>query len=169
MKTIAAVLSLAVAAPASGEVVSSSANGFHVRHSVSVGISADEAYSRFTQIGRWWSDAHTYSGKGANMAMDATVGGCFCETLPSGGGVEHLRVAFADPGKRLLLTGSLGPLLPLATTGAMDIQFKTEDGGTLVTLDYRVAGFASGGADRLAPLVDQVIGEQVARYARAGD
>ena len=47
----------------------------------------------------------------ANLSLDAAPGGCFCERLPNGGGVEHMRVTYVEPGKRIVLTGSLGPLL----------------------------------------------------------
>ena len=60
--------------------------------------------------------------------------------------------------------GSLGPLLYEATTGVMDVQFKPEGTGTQVTLNYRVAGFANGGAAKLAPLVDGVLANLVDRY-----
>ena len=33
-----------------------------------------------------------------------------------------------------------------------------------MTLDYRVAGFANGGAEKMAPLVDGVLAEQFKRY-----
>ena len=33
-----------------------------------------------------------------------------------------------------------------------------------MTLNYRAAGFAKGGADKLAPLVDQVLAEQMKRF-----
>ena len=58
--------------------------------------------------------------------MSLSPGGCFCERLPNGGGIEHMRVAFVDPGKRLVLTGSLGPLLYQATAGVMDVQVRTD-------------------------------------------
>ena len=35
-----------------------------------------------------------------------------------------MRVTYVDPGKRIVLTGALGPLLYEATTGVMDIQVK---------------------------------------------
>lgn len=165
MRIILSIVALAAAAPASADVVASSPNGFHLRHSATLETGADAAYRRFTDIGAWWSDSHSYSGKAANMTMDAKAGGCFCEALPSGGSVEHMRVAFADPGKRIVLTGSLGPLLSLATVGAMDVRYSQDGARTLVTVDYRVAGFATGGAEELAPIVDDVIGEQVRRFA----
>jgi hypothetical protein len=98
------------------------------------------------------------------MSLALSPGGCFCERLPNGGGIEHMRVSYIDPGKRIVLTGSLGPLLYEATAGVMDLQFERSAGGSKVTLDYKVAGFANGGAEKLAPLVDSVLGEQFKRY-----
>ena len=152
------------AAPAAAEVVSANPNGFHVRQSVQLVIPPDLAYATFGRVGSWWNKGHTYSGKAENLSMALSGGGCFCERLPNGGGVEHLRVAFVDPGKRLILTGSLGPLLYDATAGSMDVQFEKIAGGTRVTMDYRVAGFANGGAEKMAPLVDGVLGDQFKRY-----
>ena len=96
--------------------------------------------------------------------MALSAGGCFCERLDGGGGIEHLRVSYVDPGKRVVLTGSLGPLLYEATAGVMDVQFERIAGGTRVTMDYRVAGFANGGADKMAPLVDSVLADAVQAY-----
>lgn len=76
-----------------------------------------------------------------------------------------MRVAFADPSKRAVLTGGLGPLLYEGVAGALDLQFKPTPTGTELVMDYKVAGFASGGADTLAPLVDQVWAEQFKRFA----
>ena len=75
-----------------------------------------------------------------------------------------MRVSFIDPGKRVVLTGALGPLLFEATAGVMDVQVKSTGGGSELTLNYRAAGFANGGADKLAPLVDKVLGEQLKRF-----
>jgi hypothetical protein len=55
-------------------------------------------------------------------------------------------------------------LLFLATSGVMDVQFEPVEGGTRVTLDYRAAGFFAGGADKIAPAVDSVLGEQLMRF-----
>jgi len=69
-----------------------------------------------------------------------------------------------EPGKHVVLTGALGPLLYEATTGVMDVQVKTIAGGAQLILDYRVAGFARGGADKLAVAVDQMLAAQMKRY-----
>lgn len=164
MRTLIAAATLFVSALASAEVVSAGEHGFELRHSVAVSADPQAAYAAFGDPARWWDSSHTYSGSASNMSMILSPGGCFCERLSGGGGVEHMRVAYVDPAKRIVLTGSLGPLLYLATAGVMDVQFKAGSGNTEVTVDYRVAGFANGGAAKLAPLVDKVLADQLQRY-----
>jgi uncharacterized protein YndB with AHSA1/START domain len=165
MRSIVGLIVLLCAAPASAEVVSSSPSGFHVRHSVQLVVPQDRAYASFGRIGEWWDAEHTYSGNASNMSLSTMPGGCFCERIPDGGGgIEHMRVTYVDPGERLVLTGSLGPLLYEATAGVMDVKFERIAGGARVTMDYKAAGFATGGAERLAPLVDEVLGTQMRRY-----
>jgi hypothetical protein len=164
MKKLALLL-LAAGTPASADVVSASANGFEVRETVPLVVPPDVAFKAFGQLPSWWDPEHTYSGQSSNLRLELVPGGCFCERIPkSGGGVEHMRVAFVDPGKRLVMTGALGPLLYEATTGVMDIEVKTIAGGSQLTLDYKVAGFANGGAEKLAGAVDGVLGEQMKRF-----
>jgi hypothetical protein len=157
------VLSL-MASPAAAEVVSANSNGLHIRHSVQLVVPQDAAYAAFGRVGSWWDNQHTYSGKSENLSISLNAGGCFCERLDKGGGIEHMRITYVDPGKRIVLTGSLGPLLYEATTGVMDVTFERIAGGSKITLDYRAAGFANGGADKMAPLVDGVLAEQFRRY-----
>lgn len=162
---------LMTAAPASAEVVSASPNGFRLRHVVQMVVPPDAAFQAFGRVSSWWDKSHTYSGDSANLSLALQPGGCFCERLPAGGGAEHMRVAYVDPGRKAVLTGSLGPLLYEATTAVMDVQFERIAGGTRVTLDYRAAGFATGGGEKLAPLVDGVLARQFNRYrmfARTG-
>ena len=162
-----AASSMTAAASAPAEVVHSSAQGFEIRHVLEVAGTPTQAMARFGNIAGWWDPAHSYSGKAQNLRLTLKAGECFCEALPDGGGVEHMRVAYVAPGKRLTLTGGLGPLLHEATTGVMDVQFAAAGAGTKVTITYRVAGFAKGGADRIAPLVDRVLSGQFKRYAAA--
>src|SRR6476469_8672013 len=145
------LLAVAAASPASAEIVSASANGLEVRRTVEVAMPPAAAFARFGKVGTWWSGDHTYSGEAGNLSLSLRPGGCWCEKLPNGGGVEHMRVAYVEPGDRVVLTGALGPLLYLATTGVMDVQFKPTAKGTQVTFDYRAAGFFSGAADKIAP------------------
>jgi uncharacterized protein YndB with AHSA1/START domain len=162
---VAASAALVAAAPASGEVVKSRDHGFELAFSRTVPGTPNETFEAFGNVQQWWDEAHSYSGSAANLSMTLRPGGCFCETFPNGGGVEHLRVTHADPGKRLVLTGGLGPLLFEATSGVMDVQFKPAGAGTQVIVNYRVAGFANGGAAALAPLVDKMLADAIARFA----
>jgi len=152
------------AAPAASEVVKASPNGFEVRQTVNLVVPPEVAWGAFANLRGWWSKDHTYSGNAANLSLTLAPGGCFCERFPEGGGIEHMRVTSVDPGKRVVLTGALGPLLYEATTGVMVVQVKSIAGGSQLTLNYRVAGFANGGADRLAPIVDGVLADQMKRY-----
>ena len=161
---------LAFAAPASAEVVSADAHGFEVRHTITLVVPQPQAFAAFGQVQRWWSKDHTYSGDPARLSLVLRPGGCLCERLDGGGGIEHLRVTYVEPNERVVLTGGLGPLLFEATAGVMDVRVERTAGGSRITLYYRVAGFARGNAVELAPAVDQVLTEQMKRlrlYAAA--
>jgi hypothetical protein len=164
MRIAVLITTLLLAAPASAEVVSASPTGFEVQEVVNLVVPQPNAYAAFGQIGRWWNKEHTYSGDAARMSLQLRPGGCFCEPLDGGGGIEHMRVTYLKPGEQIVLTGSLGPLLYQATAAVMDVKFERIAGGTRVTMNYRAAGFAKGDGDKLAPLVDQVLAEQMKRY-----
>lgn len=171
MKLFVIPIALFAATPAAAEVVSAGSNGFEVRHGVNLVIPQAKAYAAFSEIQNWWSKDHTYSGDAANLSLQLRPGGCFCERLDNGGGIEHLRVTYVQPGERVVLTGALGPLLYEAATGVMDIKVERIAGGSRITMDYKAAGFAKGGAAELAPIVDKVLGDQMKRlriYAASG-
>jgi len=164
MRRFLIALPMLLASPASAEVLSAGPNGFEVQEVVNLVVPQASAYSAFGQVGRWWNKEHTYSGDSARMSLQLRPGGCFCEPLEGGGGVEHMHVTFLKPGEQIVMTGSLGPLLYQATAGVMDVRFERIAGGTRVTMNYRAAGFAKGDADKVAPLVDQVLADQMKRY-----
>ena len=164
MRLLLFALPLLVGTPASAEVISAGPTGFEVQETVNLVVPQANAYAAFGQVGQWWNKDHTYSGDSARMSLQLRPGGCFCEPLDGGGGVEHMRVTFLKPGEQIVLTGSLGPLLYQATAGVMDVKFERIAGGTRVTMNYRAAGFAKGDGDKMAPLVDQVLAEQMKRY-----
>jgi uncharacterized protein YndB with AHSA1/START domain len=163
MRSILLVGLLALSAPAAAEVVSSGPNGFEVREIANLVAPVPQAYAAFARIGSWWSGEHSYSGESANMRLDLRAGGCFCEQW-KGGGVEHMRVAVVQPNERIVMTGALGPLLYEGASGSMDVQFERIAGGAKVTMTYRAGGFANGNGDKMAPLVDAVLGEQMKRF-----
>ncbi len=152
---------------ARADVLSAGSGGFQLRHQVSTALAPDAAYQRFLTIGRWWSDAHTYSGRAASLSIDARPGGCWCEQLANGGALRHMTAIYLDPGKALRFEGGLGPLQPMGASGVMTIAFKPAAAGqgTTVTLVYNVSGYAAEGLAGIAPAVDQVLAEQLARFA----
>jgi uncharacterized protein YndB with AHSA1/START domain len=165
-----AVLALAATArPAAAEVLSVAGNGFEVRETVHTAASPEKVYAALLLPARWWSSDHTFSGNAANLALDARAGGCWCETLPGGGSVEHLRVVFASPGKVLRLRGALGPLQKLAVDGVMTWSVQGGAEGTDISMTYAVGGYTKDGFDELSKGVDHVLGEQLERLRKLVD
>lgn len=149
--------------PAAAAVKGATPNSFEIEHRAELTVPPEQAYRALADVAGWWSDAHTYSGKAANLSLDLRPGGCWCEKLSGGGGVEHLRVAYFDPGKSLTLTGSLGPLLTQATSGVMQFTVAKSASGSTLVMNYRATGFYNAGADKLAPVVDEVLAAQMKR------
>jgi uncharacterized protein YndB with AHSA1/START domain len=149
---------------ADASVTTVSPNGFVVTLDATVAANRDRVYRALVgDVGAWWNSDHTFSGDSRNLSMDARPGGCLCERLPGGGGVEHLRVVFARPGELLRLSGALGPLQPSALTGTMTWTLTASNDSTRVTLTYAVGGFREGGFADIAPAVDAVLSDQLNR------
>ena len=162
------VASLA-AEPAAAEVLSTAGNGFEIRETAHSAASPDKVYAALLLPARWWSPDHTFSGNAANLVLQARAGGCWCETLPNGGSVEHMRVLFVSPGKILRLRGALGPFQALAVDGVMTFTMKGGADGTDISLSYAVGGYAKDGFDALAKGADHVLGEQLERLMKLVD
>lgn len=166
-------LAALAATPASAEVHDTSPYGFAVRATATVPATPEEAWDELLDPADWWSGNHTFSGKAANLSLDPRAGGCFCELLPGTagsdapprGGVQHMQVAFLDKAKTLRLTGALGPLQSEPVTGVLTFILRKEAGGTRINAEYSVGGYMRIPAERMGPLVDRVITEQVGRLA----
>ena len=159
-----AIAGLLLAATARADVVETAASGFLVREEATIDAPVDKVYRALTtEVGRWWNPEHTYSGDAANLSIDPRPGGCFCEKLPDGGGVEHLTVAYVAPGKVLRLRGALGPLQGHGVSGSMTWHLAPAASGTKLDLSYSVGGYMQGGFDKMAPAVSFVLGEQLGR------
>ena len=139
-------------------------NGFLVKFEVSVNAPAAKVYDALVgQIGSWWDSEHTYSGDAKNLSIDARPGGCFCEKLPNGGGIEHARVIYVAPREILRLSGALGPLQPSGVAGTLTWKLTSSTDNTRVQLSYSVGGFIDGGFEKVAPLVESVLRQQLDR------
>jgi hypothetical protein len=157
------------AAPAGNvraEVLSVAGNGFEVRETVHVAAATDKAYAALLLPARWWNSDHTFSGNAANLTLDARAGGCWCEALPDGGSVEHLRVVYVAPGKALRLRGALGPFQGLAVEGSLTWSVKSNAGGTEISVSYAVGGYNKDGFDALSKAADHVLGEAIERLRK---
>jgi uncharacterized protein YndB with AHSA1/START domain len=149
---------------AHGEIVDSRPDGFESKLEASISASPDSVYRALVyRIGSWWNAEHTWSGDPKNLTIDPRPGGCFCEKLPNGGGVQHLTVIYVAPGKILRMTGVLGPLQASGLTGTMTWEFQEALGGTNVVETYSVGGYFQGGLQSIAPVVDSVLLGQLMR------
>jgi uncharacterized protein YndB with AHSA1/START domain len=162
---ICGLLVAAAAVPAQAEVTSSSPSGFIVKIDLRIAARPDAVYDRFLQIGSWWSDAHTYSGKAANMTLEPRPGGCFCEALPDGKVFRHMDVSATKPGKSLRLSGGLGPLHNLGANGLMAVQLTPDGTSTRLQMTYTVSG-SSKDLPSMADPVDGVLREQFSRLKK---
>jgi uncharacterized protein YndB with AHSA1/START domain len=163
--SLAALIALAPAA-ASAEVAAASDSGFASHNEVLVEVAPQAAWEAMLRPAEWWNGAHTYSGDPANMTIELRPGGCFCEQVPeTGGEIEHMRVIYAVPGSTLRMSGGLGPLQSEAVTGVLTMTLAPEGEMTKISWDYVVGGYMRMSMTELAPLVDQVVGEQLLRLA----
>jgi uncharacterized protein YndB with AHSA1/START domain len=163
--TVGALFAFALIAAdrALAEVTDLAPNGYSVSERTHIVAPSDKVYEALIAPQRWWSPQHTISGNAANLTFDAKAGGCWCETLPDGGSVEHMTVVLVVPGKTLRLRGAMGPFQAMATVTVMTWSLKPSGDGTDVMLDSQTGGYTKGGLTSLAPVVDRVFAEQVSR------
>jgi hypothetical protein len=170
-----ALVMLSCAAPAAAEVTALSDAGFVIRHEVETPASKTDAWRALIAPGKWWSPAHTYSGRAENLYLDAQATGCFCEKLPRPpgepedqrmGSVEHMNVVYVEPPQGVLrMKGGLGPLQGESVNGTLTITVRPTPQGSKITWEYVVGGYMRMKNEDIAPAVDQVLGEQLGRLA----
>jgi hypothetical protein len=163
-KSIAAMLALCLfARQASAAVTEVTPVGFGVRAEIVSSANPRTVYKALLQVGRWWNPEHTYSGNSRNLSIDAKVGGCFCEHLAKGSGVEHARVIYLIPDALLRLSGVLGPLQSSGLVGTLSWKLMSAGEGTKIELTYNVGGYMHGAFENIAPAVDEVLSDQLNR------
>ena len=173
---LSAIALCSAAGTSRAEVVNVAPNGFAVKHAMTIQASPENVYAALTgKVGSWWNPEHTYSHDSRNLSIDTRPGGCFCEKLGNGGGVEHMRVVFASPPQMLRMTGALGPLQGSGLAGSMTWKLTAATGAagpasaTTLEFSYSAGGYMQGGFEKvgpfekIAPMVDAVLGEQLAR------
>jgi uncharacterized protein YndB with AHSA1/START domain len=139
-------------------------NGFLVKFEVHVNAPAAKVYDALVeQVGSWWNPEHTYSHDAKNLSIDARPGGCFCEKLPNGGGIEHLRVVYVASPQVIRFSGALGPLQASGVAGSMTWKLTGGRDNTRLELSYSVGGFIQGGFEKIGPAVEAMLREQLDR------
>jgi len=159
---VAMVIALSPAVRA--EVMDSAAGGFTIKSTVSIHASPAEVYKRLVgEVGNWWSPGHTFSGDAHNLSIEQRPMGCFCEKLPDQGAVRHMEVIFLQPGKTLRMSGALGPLQVMAVSAVATFSLSAEGDGTKLSITYAIGGYSPQGLDKIAPIVNTVLTEQITR------
>ena len=126
----------------------------------------DFAYGLVTgDVSEWWD--HTFSEAPARLYVDARPGGGFYEIFDdAGNGVEHARVIFAQPGKKLTMVGPLG-FNGYATEIVFSYGFEKSPGGTTLTLTVNGSGqLQEGWAGSVEAVWRHFIFDQLVPYAR---
>jgi uncharacterized protein YndB with AHSA1/START domain len=160
---VAAALLAMNCAASHAAVLDVQSNGFSIEETVQINATPDKVYAAFIHPEKWWNSEHSFSQNAANLSLDAKAGGCFCETLPGGGSVEHLMVTYADPARtRITLRGGMGPFVGLAMDGVLSITLKPKDGGTALVLDNNYGGYIKGGMAQGPQAVDGMMTDVVA-------
>ena len=157
---------LASPGPAHAEVKDAATGGFTLENAVQVPADAQTAWKALVEdVDRWWPADHTWWGAESALSIEPRAGGCFCERLGDRQAL-HMLVTFVDPGKRLRLTGGLGPLQGMGLHGALEFLLApAPDGGTTITMSYRAGGYSPDDLSKLAPVVDKVQAQQLAGLA----
>lgn len=156
-----ALAAFALAGAAQAEIVDKGAYGFRLKTVQQIAAPPAQVYAAIGAWGRWWSDAHTYSGKASNITLALAPDACLCEALP-GGGVRHGVVALAIPDRQIRLLAALGPLQDEGVAAALTFNLTPKAGGTELTVTYHVGG-ARDFLVSLAPGIDAVITEAATR------
>lgn len=161
---VAAFLAAAVAvlaAPASAEVVSRTADSFTLRFQSGVETTPEDMIVTVSELPQWWDKAHTYTGDNANLSLDFTPGGCWCETMLDGAEFQHAHVVSITD-DTVVFDAPLGPLNGKATKADLTFHIGGDGPGWLVSIDFVVEGPGVGAmADGVNGVMEQASGRFV--------
>lgn len=155
----AAVLALC-ATPASAEVVARTADSFTLRYAVGAEIAPEDIPGALEALPKWWDSAHTYSGSAANLSLDLTPGGCWCEKLADGTDFDHGRTVSVTPDS-FVFNAPFGPLRGKTTKAELTVTWPGANRGWTPTWTMVVEG---PGIGAMADGVDGVMGAGYQRW-----
>ncbi|KCZ92722.1 SRPBCC family protein [Hyphomonas johnsonii] len=163
MKRLACALVLAgLATTAQADVVAAAPDHYVLRHEATSSLAPAAMWQRLVHPETWWSPDHSYSGDAANLALAPVAGGLWTETW-DGGSVAHGQVLTVLEGELLRLDAPFGPLQALGVTVVWTITIAPDGDGSKVTFDEVANGTAASGLADLAPAVDAVKAQAMAR------
>ena len=167
LRSLAAIALAACSAFALADVVDVTPSGFLMKHEVTVSVSPDKAYGAFvTDVDKWWNGQHSYSGDAKNFSIEPKALGCFCEKLSNGGSIAHMQVVYVQPNSAIRMIGGLGPLQSAGVHGSLTLRFLAPAAGATgsrIEMSYAVGGYMQGGYEKIAPVVNNVMVEQLVR------
>jgi hypothetical protein len=173
-RTILAMATLGSVTAANAEVTNIADNGFTVQHQRVISGDNEAVWKAMIAPSLYWNSDHSWTGDAENFYLVPQAGGCFCELIrttsadnikSSDGSVQHMRVIYAHNNKMLRMSGALGPLQGEAVTGTLTMLSQPQGDTTVVRFTYKVGGYMEFPIDEMAPAVDGVIGEQLARLS----
>ena len=173
-RAILGIATLCSMTAANAEVTNAAENGFTVQHQREISGDNEAVWKAMIAPSRYWNSDHSWTGDAENFYLVPQAGGCFCELIrtmsddnikSSDGSVQHIRVIYAHNNKMLRMSGALGPLQGEAVTGTLTMLLQPQDDTTLVRFTYKVGGYMEFPIDQMAPAVDSVIGDQLARLS----
>ncbi|QLQ12729.1 MAG: hypothetical protein HZY74_04745 [Brevundimonas sp.] len=151
---------LALAASAQAEVVERSANRFVLRYQAPVDATAHDLRMGLQALPVWWDSAHTYSGDAANLSLDLSAGGCWCERLANGTDFDHARTVQVDE-DGALFAAPFGPLRGRTERADLAVSWPLVGEYRQLTWDFVIEGEGIGA---MADVVDGVMGAGFARF-----
>ncbi len=158
----ATALALFAATPAPAEVVARTADSFTLRYAVGAEITPDDIPGAMTDLPKWWDPAHTFTGSAANLSLDLTPGGCWCEKLADGTDFDHGRTVSVEA-DRLLFHAPFGPMRGKTSRADLTVSWPAADRGRTPTWTMVVEGPGMGA---MADVIDAVMGAGYQRWLR---
>ncbi|HEV7229618.1 hypothetical protein [Brevundimonas sp.] len=159
---IAVAASFAFAAPAAAEIVSRSENGFTLKFVSSTDIDPADIPTALEDVALWWDGDHSYTGDAANLSLDLSPGGCWCEKMPDGTAFDHGRTV-SVAADRIKFSAPFGPLRGKATTADLIVTWPGANRGWDVTWTMVVEG---PGVGAMADAVHGVMEAGFQRWVR---
>jgi uncharacterized protein YndB with AHSA1/START domain len=129
-----------------------------VRHSVTVPISAERAFTLFTDgFNTWWIGHHIGEAELAEAVIEPRVDGRWYERGVDGTECDWGKVLVYEPPSRLVLTWQLNSEFKydpdLSHASEVEVRFTEADGKTTVDFEHRHIERLGDGAEELAKSV----------------